>query len=77
MSEYCCETMTQWSQPCKTHEDDPLDCPDYLIHRTKNGKLTGIRIFDGGSSFVVMAFCPWCGEKLLGHEFSTKRMIEV
>jgi hypothetical protein len=24
----------------------------------------GIRIFDGGSSFIVISYCPWCGEKL-------------
>lgn len=24
----------------------------------------GIRIFDGGSSFREIHYCPWCGEKL-------------
>jgi len=24
----------------------------------------GIKILDGGTSFLIVNFCPWCGEKL-------------
>jgi hypothetical protein len=24
----------------------------------------GIRVLDGGSSYVQIVFCPWCGQKL-------------
>jgi hypothetical protein len=24
----------------------------------------GIRVLDGGSSFIVINFCPWCGKNL-------------
>lgn len=24
----------------------------------------GIRVLDGGSSFIAIRFCPWCGKKL-------------
>jgi hypothetical protein len=62
--EYCCEAMARWSQPCEQHKDDPMACPDRLIHHTANVNMPGIRIFDGGSSFVVIAFCPWCGKQV-------------
>jgi len=24
----------------------------------------GLRVFDGGVSYIVIAYCPWCGKKL-------------
>ena len=24
----------------------------------------GIRILDGGTSYIVLVFCPWCGKRL-------------
>ena len=41
-----------------------MDCPDRLIHHTAVADVPGIRIFDGGSSFVVICFCPWCGKQV-------------
>src|SRR3954470_12469567 len=31
---YCCADMARWSKPCAEHADDPMDCPDRLIHHT-------------------------------------------
>lgn len=74
----CCEAMKRWSQPCEQHRDDPMECPDRLIHRSSNGKLVGIRIHDGGSSFAVIASCPWCRTDLdVEPQFVSSRMIEV
>ncbi len=62
---FCCELMERWSRPCEQHTDNPMDCPDQLIYFTKTAEVPGIRIHDGGSSFVVIAFCPWCGSRLM------------
>lgn len=46
---------------CEFH-NNPHDCPDYII--AQFGDVIGIPIRDGGSSFIGIKFCPWCGEKL-------------
>jgi len=59
---FCCDAMARAaSLTCNQH--DAEDCPDVLIKITHNGKY-GIRIHDGGSSFIVISFCPWCATKL-------------
>jgi hypothetical protein len=61
---YCCKAL--WEQAhrqCGDHPD-PSDCPDVLIAAPENGAEFGIRIHDGGSSFVVIRYCPWCGAQL-------------
>ena len=58
----CCDRLEahlRWS--CDTH-DDPFDCPDAVIIRTASG--FGLPIHDGGSSYIEVDFCPWCGGKL-------------
>lgn len=64
---YCCEEMAHWSQPCVKHKDNPMECPDRLIHHTTKAQMPGIRIFDGGNSFAVITFCPWCGKQIFDH----------
>lgn len=76
-NQFCCAAMARWSQPCAQHTDDPIECPDRIIHQTRKAKLTGIRIFDGGSSFVAIAFCPWCSTALPASDLAGQRMIEV
>ena len=59
---HCCRAMAeQLDHECDQHLD-PADCPDSLVARF--GKQYGLRIHDGGSSFVVIHHCPWCGSKL-------------
>jgi len=59
---FCCAAMaTQVQQECTMHPD-PADCPDALVGRF--GRRYGIRIHDGGDSFVLIRYCPWCGTKL-------------
>jgi hypothetical protein len=48
---------------CETHPD-VFDCPDNLIYYSAKFDEYGIIIHDGGSSFIVISFCPWCGTKL-------------
>jgi hypothetical protein len=42
---------------------DRLDCPDTVIHHYNSGHV-GIPIHDGGHSFIVVHYCPWCGASL-------------
>ncbi len=37
-------------------------CPDVTIIKYKKG--FGIPVRDGGSSFILIQYCPWCGKKL-------------
>jgi hypothetical protein len=37
------------------------DC--VITHDTK-GKTFGLPIHDGGSSYIKINHCPWCGEQL-------------
>jgi len=48
---------------CKKHSS-PFDCPDNLLFYSKKSNRYGIIIHDGGSSFIVISYCPWCGKKL-------------
>lgn len=58
--EHCCDEMArQANYACDLHPDR-FDCPDCLIHPTDHGGY-GIIIHDGGTSFSVINYCPWCG----------------
>ncbi len=48
---------------CDQHPD-PFDCADNLVHYSPKTKEYGLIIHDGGSSYLVIRFCPWCGAKL-------------
>jgi len=59
----CCPTMReQLALACPSHGD--TDCPDVLLSYSSRFDEYGLRIHDGGSSSVVISFCPWCGTRL-------------
>jgi len=60
---------------CKEHPDRN-DCPDCLITYIPKWDVYGIIIHDGGSSFIKIKFCPWCGFKLPESKFE-RRMNEL
>jgi hypothetical protein len=61
---YCCDALkVQLLHTCAEHPD-PSDCPDALIVQSRDGAEFGIRVHDGGSSFVRIDHCPWCGAHL-------------
>lgn len=65
MAKPCCDTMRaklDWS--CDQHSD-PNDCPDCIVRYYPSG-VYGIPVHDGGSSFIVIQYCPWCGATLAG-----------
>lgn len=58
---HCCEMMAyQLTQECDQHAD-PFDCPDHLVYRSADGGTFGLIVHDGGSSFIEIRYCPWCG----------------
>ena len=50
---YCCEMMRSTFEFGETG----------LVSST-NYQEFGIRVEDGGDSFIQLNFCPWCGNKL-------------
>jgi hypothetical protein len=62
----CCEMMrNQLETRCADHPD-PFDCPDNLIFYSAKTDKFGLIIHDGGSSYIAIQHCPWCGAGLKG-----------
>lgn len=60
----CCPDMAvalRWK--CEQHST-PADCPDCLVQFYKSTSTYGMPVHDGGSSFVPIRYCPWCGTDL-------------
>jgi hypothetical protein len=62
---YCCEQMKwQMLYTCEEHPD-LSDCPDSLIVHLEDTGEFGLRVHDGGTAFIAIRHCPWCGIDLL------------
>jgi hypothetical protein len=48
---------------CSMHEN-AWDCPDIILVHDERFDEYGIPVRDGGSSMIVIGYCPWCGVKL-------------
>lgn len=59
----CCAEMGLHSQRCRDHETDHA-CADVLVIVNSAGR-GAIPVRDGGTSVVVINFCPWCGANRL------------
>jgi len=55
--------LNQLNWKCADHPS-LRDCPDALLGRFGNERKYGLFVHDGGSSFVEIAHCPWCGTRL-------------
>jgi hypothetical protein len=61
---FCCEAMeSAVAEPCDVHGWTEW-CPDRIVHYSARFDEYGIPILDGGSSVIVLSFCPWCGRSL-------------
>lgn len=61
---FCCEAMTQaLAFDCAQHAD-PFECADSLMVYNEVLDEYGLPVHDGGASYVLVAFCPWCGARL-------------
>ncbi|GAB3968757.1 hypothetical protein GCM10029978_038780 [Actinoallomurus acanthiterrae] len=63
-AEHCCDTMRrQLDWRCHRHTD-PYDCADAVIVYVAKFREYGLIIHDGGSSYIGIGYCPWCGSRL-------------
>lgn len=59
----CCPDMKRYSSlECEVHESE-FDCADVLV-TTLPSHGPGIIVHDGGSSVILIQYCPWCGTHL-------------
>jgi hypothetical protein len=58
----CDRMRDQLDWTCDQHTD-PAECPDALIGYFGKSKTLGLFIHDGGSSFITIHYCPWCGAR--------------
>jgi hypothetical protein len=64
MKKHCCEMMTMnVDHSCQQHPD-PFDCPDSLVSYSRRFDEYGLIVHDGGSSTILIEYCPWCGTEL-------------
>ena len=64
MGEHCCDEMRQQvERECDLHPDRSY-CPDALVTYSPRWREYGLIVHDGGSSWVSIRFCPWCGSRL-------------
>jgi hypothetical protein len=64
MTKHCCDSMrSQLRFECE-HHASPFDCPDVLVAYEPKYNEYGLIVHDGGTSTMVISFCPWCGVKL-------------
>ena len=62
---YCCLEMSYNLIEDKKSKNNKNINYDSIITHTSKRKKFGIPIHDGGSSFLKINFCPWCGENLI------------
>jgi hypothetical protein len=63
---HCCERMEEGLKfDCSQHSD-VFGCPDSLVYYSVHSNEYGLIVHDGGTSYIGIAYCPWCGAKLPG-----------
>ena len=75
--EFCC-TMMKYNVENSFDEQGEIkyDDVDVIINFWKKKSTYGIPIHDGGTSMIVIHYCPWCGVKLPDPD-NEGRMIDV
>ena len=61
---HCCESMKKRINFKCTKHKNKYDCPDAIIEYIPKFDEYGIIIHDGGSSYILINYCPFCGKKL-------------
>ncbi len=60
----CVHIADRVTEKFDSTDADPFDDPDVIIWKFDHSGDYGIPIRDGGSSIVVIQYCPWCGVPL-------------
>lgn len=64
MATYCCDDMRVHVEPdCDVHGPDD-ECSDRLVVHVAKFREYGLPMGDGGQSYAVINYCPWCGSTL-------------
>jgi hypothetical protein len=64
MDRHCCEEMRhEVERVCDRHLDR-FECPDCIVEYRPKHREYGLIVHDGGSSVILIRFCPWCGTEL-------------
>ncbi|TYB69978.1 hypothetical protein FXF51_05200 [Nonomuraea sp. PA05] len=64
MAGHCCADMAgHLEHRCETHAD-PFDCPNAVVVYVAESRSYVLPVHDGGSSFIAIRYCPWCGVRL-------------
>ena len=58
----CVHIAYHSTESCADHPD-PWDCPHVILVRLEDGGY-GIPIRDGGTGYIEIQFCPWCGRSV-------------
>ncbi len=58
-TDYCCLQMAH-----KIFFPDDRDDVDQIVIFSKSQKTYGIPVHDGGTSFITIDYCPWCGSNI-------------
>lgn len=61
---FCCEAMASALEFHCEHHADPFECADNLVVYNEVLDEFGLVVHDGGPSYVLIAYCPWCGTRL-------------
>lgn len=62
---YCCVQMAYYLIEDKLSRKSEELNYDAVVTHTYGRKEFGIPIHDGGSSYIKINYCPWCGKSLL------------
>jgi hypothetical protein len=62
--QHCCGRMEEALRfDCSQHAD-VFECPDSLVYYSGRSNEYGLIVHDGGTSYIVIRHCPWCGATL-------------
>jgi hypothetical protein len=64
--QHCCERMEEGLKLDCSQHTDVFECPDSLVYYSDRSNEYGLIVHDGGTSYIVIGYCPWCGSKLPG-----------
>jgi hypothetical protein len=61
---HCCDRMKKEVARTSAKGADGSDDPDSLVVYIAKFNEYGINVHDGGASYVLIMYCPWCGARL-------------
>ena len=60
---FCCDSMKE-NTLRSSGDDVDFRCSDKPVYYDEIFNEYGLIVHDGGQSYIMINFCPWCGKKL-------------